>query len=99
MNCLPIQPPSVPTPEGEMGECDLRKAWMQEVWGSNPSALYKAVASCIEDWVLIQVREMSGLVLSPGPMALRGNLQYFQKEPALYTTGSGMQLREADARW
>ena len=99
MNCLPIQPPSVPTPEGEMGECDLRKAWMQEAWGANPSALYKAVASCIEDGVLIQVREMSGLVLSPGPMALRGNLKYFQKEPALYTTGSGMQLREADARW
>eukprot|EP00961_Rhodomonas_salina_P274449 3708146-Rhodomonas_salina.1 len=99
MNCLPIQPHSVPTPEGEMGECDLLKVWMQETWGANPSALYKAVASCIEDGVLIQVREMSRLVLSPGQMALRCNLNYFKKEPALYTTGSGMQLREADARW
>eukprot|EP00961_Rhodomonas_salina_P229916 3107189-Rhodomonas_salina.2 len=41
----------------------------------------------------------SGLVLSPGPMALCCNLNYFKKEPSLYTTGSGMQLREADARW
>eukprot|EP00961_Rhodomonas_salina_P257394 3478687-Rhodomonas_salina.1 len=41
MNCLPIQAASIPLPEGEMGECDLRKAWMQDLWGTNPAVLLK----------------------------------------------------------
>eukprot|EP00961_Rhodomonas_salina_P081418 1094675-Rhodomonas_salina.1 len=51
-NCLPIQQCTVPTPEGDLVQSDLRTAWMSELWGTNPAICFRAIASCILDGVL-----------------------------------------------
>eukprot|EP00961_Rhodomonas_salina_P238664 3225221-Rhodomonas_salina.1 len=64
-NNLPTTLSTVPTPSKEMKGSNLRTAWVDNLWGSNPAVLYRAMASLLKKGWIEQVLCESGLSISP----------------------------------